>query len=122
KRGAPMDFQNSNVFPTFKRRFRRAAALCLFLVITTSCTSSMADDRTFNISYVAEASNPYVNGLPTACAPAVATSCVYGDIWAENGYVYVGTDVDNGGVNVFRVANPASPPFLGNPTNPPGTL
>jgi hypothetical protein len=101
---------------------RGTAARCLVLLIATTCASGFAADRTFNISYVAEASNPYVNGLPTACSPAVATSCVYGDIWAENGYVYVGTDVDNGGVNVFSVANPASPQFLRNPTNLTGTI
>jgi hypothetical protein len=91
-------------------------------VIAIVTGKAMAVDRTFNISYVAEASNPYVNGLPTACSPAASSSCVYGDIWAENGYVYLGTDVNNGGINVFSVANPANPVFLRNPTNLTGTI
>lgn len=87
-------------------------------MIATVCGSASAVDRTFNISYLAEASNPFVNGLPDAgCA-----GCVYGDVWAENGFAYVGTDVNSGGMNVFSIANPASPQFLRNPTNPTGTI
>jgi len=116
------DLQNSNGFISLNQFLRWAAACCLVLTIAISCTNGFAVDRTFNISYVAESSNPYVNGLPTACSPAVATNCVYGDIWAENGYVYVGTDVNSGGMNVFSVANPANPVFLRNPTNLTGTI
>lgn len=98
------------------------AACCFAFSIAITCNIGFAVDQTYNISYIAEASNPYVNGLPTACSPAVGTSCVYGDIWAENGYAYVGTDVNNGGVNVFSIANPASPQFMRNPTNLTGTI
>src|SRR6476660_5696189 len=117
-----VDLQISNRFQSLNQFLRGAVACCLMLTIAITCTNGFAIDRTFNISYVAEASNPYVNGLPTACAPAVGTSCVYGDIWAENGYVYVSTDVNNDGMNVFSVANPASPQFLRNPTNLTGTI
>ena len=122
KGGALIGLRNSDSFLSIGRFAHWAAVRCLALIVASTCASGYAVDRTFNISYVAEASNPYVNGLPTACAPAVGTSCVYGDIWAENGYVYVGTDVNGGGMNVFSVANPANPVFLRNPTNLTGTI
>src|SRR6476646_7968243 len=104
KGGALIGLRNSDSFLSIGRFAHWAAVHCLALIVASTCANGYAVDRTFNISYVAEASNPYVNGLPTACSPAASSSCVYGDIWAENGYVYLGTDVNLGGMNVFSVA------------------
>jgi hypothetical protein len=90
----------------------------LVLLITIAASNIFAADVTFNISYIAESSNPFADTLPGAGC----LDCVYGDIWAENGYAYVGTDVNSGGMNVFSIANPASPQFLRNPANPTGTV
>jgi hypothetical protein len=94
------------------RQFFRFATLTALVGLFAGSAPIFAADQTFNITYLGEASNPAVNGLPTACNPAAATNCVYGDIWAENGYAYVGTDVNNGGVNIFSISNPANPIFL----------
>ena len=90
----------------------------LVLLITIAGSNIFAADETFNISYIAESSDPFDDTLPVAGC----LDCVYGDIWAENGYAYVGTDVNSGGMNVFSIANPASPQFLRNPTNRTGTV
>ena len=64
-----------------------------------TCSSGLAADVTFNISYLGE-SDP------------LSGSQVYGDVWAEGGFVYVGSDVNNGGMNIFSISNPANPVFL----------
>jgi len=105
------DLRESTAVHIAARLFRGAAA-GIVVVVALARGNIFAADQTFNISYVGEASNPAVNALPTACSPPAASSCVYGDIWAENGYAYVGTDVNGGGVNIFSISNPANPVFL----------
>jgi len=71
---------------------------------------------TFNINYVAEA-NPF--------PPDAGSNFAYADVWAENGFAYVGSDrgIDNStsrrGVSVFSISNSGIPTFLPPPTSPP---
>ncbi len=76
-----------------------------------ACNSGFAADVTFNfpLNPIAE-SDPLAGSLtnPTSgCTP-----CVYGDVWVDNGYVYLGTDVNAGGMNIFSIDNPANPIYL----------
>jgi hypothetical protein len=85
-----------------------------------ACRGVIAADVTFNISHIAEA-----NPIP----PASGSNFFYGDVWSENGYVYVGSDrgfprsghVSNGaaGISVFSLNNAGVPTFLPPPTSPP---
>jgi hypothetical protein len=83
---------------TFPANLLRQLGLCLLLTgIAPSLTR--AADVTFNITLLGQ-SDP------------LAGSLVYGDVWAENGYAYVGSDVNAGGMNIFSISNPANPIFL----------
>lgn len=99
---------------------RRTAACFLAFVIALTCRGSFAVDVTFNINYIAEA-NPF--------PPASGSNFSYGDVWSENGFVYVGSDrgfptpshLSNGpqGISVFSLSNSGIPTFLPPPTSPP---
>jgi hypothetical protein len=96
------------------------AAGCLAFMAGTASREVLAVDITFNISFIAE-SQPI--------APAPGSTFFYGDVWSENGYVYVGSDrgvprsghVSNGqaGISVFSLSNSGIPTFLPPPTPPP---
>lgn len=86
---------------SFSRCRRRAVGAFVVVVFAVIGRNGLAVDQTFNITYLGEAKNPSLTG-----------ALVYGDVWAENGYAYVGTDIDGGGLNVFSIANPANPIFL----------
>lgn len=62
-----------------------------------------AADVTFNITYLGE-SNP----IP----PVAPSNFSYADIWAENGFAYVGSDRTGQGVAIFSISNPANPIHL----------
>jgi hypothetical protein len=79
----------------FFRFILATAAICL------TRHELRASDQTFNITYLGEAKNPSLT-LPLT----------YGDVWAENGYIYVGTDINGGGMNIFSLANSGVPTFL----------
>jgi hypothetical protein len=76
-------------------------------------------DNTFNITCIAEA-NPF--------PPASGSTFSYGDLWSENGFVYLGSDrgfprsghVSNGaqGISIFSLSNAGIPTFLP-PADPP---
>ena len=79
-------------------------ALALRLVLGWIALHAAADfgraaDITFNITLLGQ-SDP------------LSGSLVYGDVWAENGYAYVGSDVNGGGMNIFSISNPANPIYL----------
>jgi hypothetical protein len=76
----------------------RQLGLCLLMLGITPSLAHAAD-VTFNITLLGQ-SDP------------LAGSLVYGDVWAENGYAYVGSDVNAGGMNIFSISNPANPVFL----------
>jgi hypothetical protein len=84
---------------------------CLVLAFTSilfvTGRRSLAVDQTFNIVQIAER-DPLAGSLPGfGC-----TGCVYGDVWAENGFAYLGTDVNAGGVNIFSFNNAGVPTFI----------
>lgn len=80
--------------------FRHGAlALAISFILLAG---ARAADVTFNIQLIAE-SDP------------LAGAQVYGDVWAEGGYAYVGTDVNGGGMHIFDVQDsslPSYPTFL----------
>lgn len=118
---------------------RRAAAPCLLLVGIVMCTSGLAADVTFNISYIAE-SNPHppIPNVPTGTGSAFS----YADVWSEGGYAYLGSDrgrispnavsghpeyanlARGRGMAVFSISNAGIPTFIprdpGSPPAPTG--
>jgi hypothetical protein len=94
-------FDNLVVIRSARQIGRRLMTLAILVGFFTASAQSFAVDQTFNITYLGEAKNTSLTG-----------SLVYGDVWAENGYAYVGTDINGGGVNVFSISNPANPIFL----------
>jgi hypothetical protein len=100
----------------------RLATLPLLAVagLVSGRSASLGADITFNINYIAE-SQP----IP----PAAGSNFFYGDVWSENGFVYVGSDrgvprsghISNGqaGISVFSLSNSGIPTFLPPPTTPP---
>lgn len=77
---------------------------------------ALAADLSFNIQYIAEA-NPF--------PPQSGSTFSYADVWAENGFAYVGSDqgIDNSssrrGVSVFSISNSGVPTFMPSPESPP---
>jgi hypothetical protein len=96
------------------------AAGCLAIISGAASPDAVAADITFNINYIAEAQ---------PIAPAAGSTFFYGDVWSENGFVYVGSDrgvprsghVSNGqaGISIFSLSNSGIPTFLPPPTSPP---
>lgn len=62
-----------------------------------------AADVTFNITLLGQ-SNP----IP----PVAPSTFSYADVWAENGFAYVGSDRPGQGVAIFSISNPANPIHL----------
>lgn len=93
-------------------------ACCLIAAIALATGTATAADVTFNISYVAEA-NPF--------PPAADSSFSWADVWAENDYVYVGSDRGYGsvagarGIAVFSINSAGVPTFLPPQTSAPAT-
>src|SRR5262245_27792611 len=84
--------------------------------VALPCGCAAAADLTFNINYIAE-SNPF--------PPESGSNFSYADVWAENGYAYVGSDrgIDNSssrrGISIFSISNSGIPTFLPPPSPPP---
>ncbi len=98
-------------------KFVRLAAVSVFVLASAITDStSFAADLTFNINFIAEA-NPF--------PPAVGSNFSWGDVWAENGYVYVGSDRGYSasfaarGIAIFSINNAGVPTFLPPQTTPP---
>jgi hypothetical protein len=81
--------------------FGRSVVRCavMFLILTLG-NARGADLPPLNITLIAQ-------------RDPVATTTYYADIWAENGYAYVGSDVNLGDMEIFRITNPAAPVYLG---------
>src|SRR4051812_3495458 len=60
------ELRNSEAFLAFKQSIPWTAACCLVLTIAFTCSNGFAVDRTFNISYIAESSDPFDDTLPGA--------------------------------------------------------
>jgi hypothetical protein len=100
------------------RIFRRIIAGLLSSLVPIAGSDVFAVDFSFNINYIAEA-NPF---------PPNGAHFSYADVWAENGYAYVGSDrgIDNSdapnarqGVSVFSISPTGIPIFLDPPDPPP---
>jgi hypothetical protein len=87
-------------------RSRCVKRVCLnasaFAVACAFASSAFAVDITFNISYIAEA-DPVSPGDPSTFH--------WGDVWAENGFAYVGSDRNGGGMSIFSISNAGIPLF-----------
>jgi hypothetical protein len=94
------------------------AATLIGLIVAISCRSGSAANLTFNI-------NPIPGGTANPFPPEGTSDFSYADVWAENGYVYVGSDRGIGnsssrrGVSIFSITNAGVPTFLPPPTSPP---
>jgi hypothetical protein len=77
-------------------------AVAAFALLATCERGAGAADLTLNISLVSEL-DPY---------GAASVPLYYGDVWALGDYAYVGSDVNDGGVSIFNISNPASPQFV----------
>lgn len=78
-----------------------AIVFCSFLSLQLPCGTASAvceSEMTLNITCIAE-------------ADPLSGSVVYGDVWAEGGWVYVGSDVNGGGMNIFSISNAGIPLF-----------
>jgi hypothetical protein len=86
-------------------------------VIGVIACDGFAADVTYNIvgpSLTAtSATDPRISDPLHGSLPgAGCTGCVYGDVWAENGYAYMGTDVNSGGLHIFSLSNSGIPTYL----------
>lgn len=75
-----------------------------------------AADLTFNITLVGQADPLRPNVFPNA------SQRIYGDIWVDGNYAYMGSDVNGGGVSIFDISVPSNPTFIRNPANPTGPI
>jgi len=74
-----------------------------FLATHSAGGLALAADLTFNITYLGEA-----NPIP----PVAPSTFSYADVWAENGFAYVGSDRTGQGVAIFSISNPQNPIHL----------
>jgi hypothetical protein len=96
---------------------RVRASAYFVLAVAMACNRAFAADVTFNIigpSLTATpATDPRISEPLHGSLPgAGCTGCVYGDVWVENGYAYLGTDVDSGGMHIFSLSNSGIPTYL----------
>jgi hypothetical protein len=77
-----------------------------------------AADQTFNVTLVGQADPLH----PDLFANGYNNGHVYGDIWVDGNYAYLGTDVNGGGVSIFDISVPSNPTFIRNPLNPSGAV
>ena len=85
------------------RLVRLTAARSILLASALTCSAGLAADVTFNIDYIAEA-NPF--------PPISPSTFSYADVWAENGYAYVGSDRSGRGVAIFSISSAGVPTYL----------
>jgi hypothetical protein len=76
----------------------------------------LAVDQTFNVTPVGQMDPLHPNVFSNSVAH------VYGDVWVDGNYAYLGTDVNGGGVSIFDISVPATPTFIRNPSNPTGPI
>jgi hypothetical protein len=101
-----------------RRSFRRLlfALLACQGIEIAFVASAGAVDRTFNVTLLAQSDPLRPNVFPNA------SQRIYGDIWVDGNYAYLGSDVDGGGVSIFDISVPSSPTFIRNPLNPTGPI
>lgn len=88
---------------TVKRSIGVNAARGLLLTCALACSSGFAADVFFNIPET-----------PIAIyEPVTNPSRYYADVWYENGYAYIGSDVNGGGIHVYRMNNFHNAAYLG---------
>jgi hypothetical protein len=89
---------------------RGVLPIAVFVIeCATLCQITFAVDQTFNISFIAER-DPLAHTIATSDPNCLY--CVYGDVWVDNGYVFMGTDVNNGGMHIFSYNNAGIPTYL----------
>lgn len=78
--------------------------------------NAQAVDQTFNVTLVGQSDPLRPNVFPNA------SSRIYGDIWVDGNYAYMGSDVNGGGVSIFDISVPSDPTFIRNPLNLTGPI
>ena len=103
---------------------RRAVRLTAWALVgpivggATSYSVAQAADQTFNVSLVGQADPLHPDLFPNG----YNNGHVYGDIWVDGNYAYLGTDVNGGGVSIFDISVPSNPTFIRNLLNPSGAI
>ena len=97
-------------------RFALPALTGLAIGISLADSQALAADRTFNVSLLAQSDPLRPNVFPNA------SSRIYGDVWVDGNYAYLGSDVNGGGVSIFDISVPSNPTFIRNPANPSGPI
>lgn len=101
----------------FRRRIRGIAAAIAGLAVGLVADDAVrAEDQTFNVTLVGQADPLRPNVFPNA------SSRIYGDIWVDGNYAYMGSDVNGAGVSIFDISVPSNPTFIRNPLNPTGPI
>jgi hypothetical protein len=100
------------------RRDRRGAVLWLAGLVVGAVISgdAFAVDQTFNVTLVGQMDPLHPNAFSNDFTH------VYGDVWVDGNYAYVGSDVNDGGVSIFDISVPSNPTFIRNPLNPSGAI
>lgn len=112
-----MRLQSLSTFKVTTRWFGYFIGRCVFLLVAVVSTGACAADVTFNIIGPSLTATPATDPrmsepLGGSLPGAGCTGCVYGDVWVENGYAYLGTDVNSGGMHVFSLSNSGIPTYL----------
>jgi hypothetical protein len=88
---------------TVTRLVRAFSGSCLCVTCLIFSSSAFAADVFFNIPQT-----------PIAIyEPVTNPSRYYADVWYENGYAYIGSDVNGGGIHVYRMNNFTNAAYLG---------
>lgn len=93
-----------------------AALACAICGLPPLAGSARAADQTFNVTLVGQADPLRPNVFPSP------TQRIYGDIWVDGNYAYMGSDVNGGGVSIFDISVPSNPTFIRNPANSTGPI
>lgn len=101
----------------FRRPVRSiAAAIAGVFIGVLAGGNAQAVDQTFNVTLVGQADPLRPNVFPNA------SQRIYGDIWVDGNYAYMGSDVNGAGVSIFDISVPSNPTFIRNPLNPTGPI
>lgn len=93
-----------------------AALACAICGLPPLASSAHAADQTFNVTLIGQADPLRPNVFPNP------SQRIYGDIWVDGNYAYMGSDVNGGGVSIFDISVPSNPTFIRNPLNPTGSI
>jgi hypothetical protein len=103
----------SDIGKSYGRFAQLPVAGCLVLIVAMAGRGSFAADLTFNIVGPSLSATPASDSRIEDPFPPIAPSNFsYADVWAENGYAYVGSDRSGRGTAIFSISNSGIPTYL----------